>query len=147
MKPLLANIALLIFSFHFALCQDTTFTEKDFDSAKVYYKTKYIPDFIKQKFTNGEYEFRMANSGGHYNSSCTGSGPTKRLLLFVVLKNRYILFYEHGGNGWCTNCKLYEVNNGSVKNSWDIWMGCRELSYDMLKEVLVRHEYYVNKYK
>lgn len=153
MKPLIVVIVLSFLSSHFAFSQGITFTRNDFDSAKVFYKTKYIPDFIKQKYSEGHGKFKMADTGGYYEATdciMKPNAPRARLIFFAKMKNKYMLFYEQGGIGWCTYCILFEVNDeGKVssqaldKEAIDLPM-CKVVSYDVLKEKILSHNYFLH---
>jgi len=121
MKSFVSFIALLIGFSHLALCQDTTFTQKDFDSAKVYYKTKEIPQFIKDKLTQlaGE-KIRMVDAGRRFQATdnITTNLPTRRLICFIEMPGRYILFYEIGGRRGAPigNYMIFKVNTSIVES-------------------------------
>jgi len=152
MKSLILFIISLIGFSRLTLCQDTTFTQKEFESGEVFYKTSQIPKFIKQKYAEINYRFKMADTGQYYEATdciTKPSAPRARLICFIKMRNRYLLYYERGGFGWCTHYELYEVNNDKVNDVWsiDVKKACQNFPYKILKEILIKHEYVCRKYK
>ena len=149
MKSLISTIVLVLLSFHFAFSQDTTFTKNDFDSAKIYYKMKDVPDFIKQRLYQEEGDvMRIADAGKKYSAGCTGGDPHERLICFVEMHNRYIFFYEHGGYAWGTHCFIFNVNEKKVDNVLSLHIGGvvkSNPSYKDLETSLLKGDYYVRK--
>jgi|GEM_PF-6479120 hypothetical protein len=139
---ILFTITLCVCS-HIALCQDTTFTQKDFDSSKVYYKVSKIPDNVKSKIKEIEGEwFKMANTGGKWEAGdaiTNESLPRRKLICFIVMPRRYILCYEQGGYSTRTVCYMFLKRSNELE-AFIIGIPRIDETYKSLKEYMLNNK-------
>lgn len=146
LKYIIITLIIIAFNIINAACQEFKFTEEYFSSAKVYYKRKYIPHYIKIeiKKLNG-YKIRFANPNRKFQETDNIINPflaNRRLILFINHAEMSVLFYEHGGYSCNTYCILIQHISKRKVKLYSIDIKPNGNNFEELKKELLKNNFH-----